>query len=193
MANKPISMSKVRQVLKLYAQRMGKKKIGIRLGMSKNTVRHYIQSFHAMKTTIGELLKLPDVELNRLFHPPQEVIVDDRIQQLHAFFPEMQKQLRKRGMTIARQYRLFASAHPDALKETAFYKYSRLWCKRVNPAMHIAHTAGDKLYVDFAGGTRPTQTTKRVRLKRPRYSLGYRVGASMPMWKPWRTKAFRSL
>lgn len=155
MANKPISMSNVRQVLKLYSQRMGKKKIGIRLGMSKNTVRHYIQSFHAMKTTIEELLKLPDVELNRLFHPPQEVIVDDRIQQLHAFFPEMQKQLRKRGMTIARQYRLFAAAHPDALKETAFYKYYRLWCKRVNPAMHIAHTAGDKLYVDFAGGTLP--------------------------------------
>ena len=53
---------------------MGKKKFGIRLVMSKNTVRHYIQSFHAMKTTTEEPLKLPDVGLNCLFHPPKEVI-----------------------------------------------------------------------------------------------------------------------
>lgn len=105
MSNKPIGMSKVRQVLKLYSQKVEKKEIAIRLGMSKNTVSHYIAAFHAMKTTIEDLSKLSDAELNKRFHPPQEAIVSDRLNELHAFFPEMQKQLRKRGMTIARQYR----------------------------------------------------------------------------------------
>ena len=43
MANKPTSMSKVRQIIKLYAQAIGKKKIALRLGISKNTVKHYIE------------------------------------------------------------------------------------------------------------------------------------------------------
>lgn len=172
MSNKPIGMSKVRQVLKLYSQKMGKKKIAIRLGMSKNTVRHYIAAFHAMKTTIEDLTKLSDAELNKRFHPPQEAIVSDRLNELHAFFPEMQKQLRKRGMTIARQYRLFAAAHPDTFKETAFYKYYRLWCKRVNPSMHIEHIAGDKLYVDFAGGTLPYVDTETGEVKEAQVFVG---------------------
>lgn len=172
MANQPISMSKVRQVLKLYSQKMGKKKIGERLGMSKNTVRHYIAAFHAMKTTLEDLSKLSDTELNKRFHPPQEAIVDDKLKQLHTFFPEMQKQLRKRGMTIARQYRQFAFAHPDTYRETAFYKYYRLWCKRVNPSMHIEHIAGDKMYVDFAGGTLPYVDTETGEVKEAQVFVG---------------------
>jgi transposase len=41
MANKPISMSKVRQIIKLYSQEIGKKKIALRLGVSKNTVQNW--------------------------------------------------------------------------------------------------------------------------------------------------------
>lgn len=38
-------MSKARQIIKLHSQGMGKKKIGLRLGMSKNTVKLYIDQF----------------------------------------------------------------------------------------------------------------------------------------------------
>ena len=55
MANKPISMSKVRQIMKLYSQRMGKEKIGLRLGVSKNTVRKYVETYIALKRPWDEL------------------------------------------------------------------------------------------------------------------------------------------
>ena len=42
-------MSNVRQIIKLYSQQMGKKKISERLGMSKNTVKLYIEQFHKLK------------------------------------------------------------------------------------------------------------------------------------------------
>jgi transposase len=155
MANKTTSMSKVRQVIKLYYQQLGKKKIGERLGMSKHTVKHYIDFFHTLKTTKEELLKLNDFELNKLFHPPKQVILNDRLQQLHDFFPNMEKQLRKRGMTISRQFREFKAEHPDAYEETSFYHYYKQWSKKVNPSMHIEHKVGDKVYVDFAGATLP--------------------------------------
>lgn len=97
MANKQTSMSKVRQILKLYSQGIGKKKIGNRLCMSKNTVKQYLDRSNQLKTTIEELLKLNDYELDKLFHPPHETLVNERVQMLYDYFPEMERQLRKRN------------------------------------------------------------------------------------------------
>ena len=69
MANQPTSMSNVRQIIKLFVtQRMGKKKIGQRLGMSKNTVKLYVEQFQRLQSSWDELSKLTDFELNKLFH-----------------------------------------------------------------------------------------------------------------------------
>ena len=89
MANKSISMSKVRQIIKLYAQHMGKKKIGERLGMSKHTVKLYTDQFQALKILKEDLLKLSDFELNELFHPPKETLINNQLKQLYDFFPAM--------------------------------------------------------------------------------------------------------
>ncbi|MFN9114267.1 MAG: LuxR C-terminal-related transcriptional regulator [Bacteroidota bacterium] len=101
MANKSISMSKVRQILKLHAQGIGKKKIGQRLAMSKNTVKLYIEKYLGLKIPLDELLKLSDYELDKHFHPPQETIINRRIYQLYEYYPQMEKELRKRGVTVA--------------------------------------------------------------------------------------------
>lgn len=153
MANKPISMSKIRQIIKLYYQQMGKRKIGERLGMSKNTVKLYIEQFHQLKTTKEELFNLTDYELNKLFHPPCEILSNERVKQLYDFFPVMTTQLRRRGMTVAKLFREFKALHPEAFGETSFYFYYNQWRRKVNPTMHIEHKVGDKMYVDYAGGT----------------------------------------
>lgn len=148
-------MSKVRQIIKLYSQQMGKRKIGERLGMSRHTVKLYIDHFHSLKTTKEELFKLTDFELNKLFHPPKEISLNDRSKQLHDFFPVMEKQLARRGMTVAKQFIEFKAQHPESYGETSFYFYYNQWRKKVNPTMHIEHKVGDKMYVDYAGVTLP--------------------------------------
>lgn len=155
MANNPTSMSKVRQVIKLFTQQMGKKKIGERLGMSKNTVKFYVDYFRYLKRSKDELFKLTDFELNKLFHPPKEELLTDRLKQLYEFFPVMEKQLRRRGMTVLRQFQEFKTLYPEGYGETAFYHHYHKWSKKVNPSMHIEHKVGDKMYVDYAGGTLP--------------------------------------
>lgn len=155
MANKPISMGKVRQVIKLYCQGIGKKAIAKRLGVSKNTVKHYISSFLDMQTTWDALSKKTDFELNSIFHPPQATVVNEKLKQVYDFFPEMEKELRRRGMTIRRQYMRFRDLHPDGLRLTMFYQYYRQWKKKVNPVMHIEHKVADKAYLDYAGVTLP--------------------------------------
>ena len=166
MANKSISMSKIRQIMKLYTQSMGKKRIAQRLCISKNTVRFYLEAIHRLKTPWEDLQKLSDYELNQRINPPQSLITNPRIQQLFDFFPEMEKQLRKRGMTVRHQYQEFSAQHPETFKETAFYKYYNQWKKKVNPSMHIEHKVGDKMYVDFAGATLPYVDTKSGELRK---------------------------
>jgi transposase len=165
MANKPISMSKVKQIIKLYSQGIGKKKIGSRLCMSKNTVKQYLDTFHNLKTTWEDLLKLSDYELDKLFHPPHETLVNQKAQQLYDYFPEMERQLRKRGVTVAMLYKKYKVAHPETYADSAFYHYYRLWKKKVNPSMHIEHKAGDKMYIDFAGATLPYVDTDTGEIK----------------------------
>ena len=155
MANKPTSMSKVRQIIKLYSQGIGKKKIGVRLGVSKNTVKHYVEVFKGLKTNIEELIKLSDFELDKKFNPPQTTPLSGKLKQLLDFFPFMEKQLRKRGMTVGLQFREYKKLHSDGYEASQFYHYYQQWCKKVNPSMHIEHKAGDKMYVDYAGGTLP--------------------------------------
>jgi transposase len=166
MANKPISMSKVRQILKLYSQGIGKKKIGKRLGVSKNTVKVYLEYFLKLKITLDDVNKLSDYDLHKLFHPPQEILITDRFKNVHDFFPEMERQMRRRGMTVAKQFREYKALHSGGYCETQFYKYYRQWSKKVKPTMHIEHTVADKVYVDFAGATLPYVDTDTGEIKR---------------------------
>lgn len=166
MANKPISMSILRQIIKLSRQGIGKKRIGRRLGISRNTVKIYIEALSKLHTPWDELLKLSDFELDQQLRPSQETPVSARVKQLYDFFPEMEKQLRRRGMTVGMQFRKFKALHPEGFAETSFYKYYNKWKKKVNPVMHIEHKVGDMMYVDYAGATLPYVDTDTGEIKK---------------------------
>ncbi len=155
MANKTTSMSKVRQIIKLYHQALGKKKIALRLGISKNTVKHYVEVYKQLKTTKEAIMQLSDLELNKMFHPPQPTQITLKLEQMLAFFPEVDKQMRKRGMTLMKLHKLYKALHPDGYGSSQFYHYYTQWTKKIYPSMHIEHKVGDKMYIDYAGVTLP--------------------------------------
>ena len=99
--------------------------------------------------------KLSDVELNNLMHPPQYAPVTDKYASLQAYFPIVDREMRRRGMTIALQYKKYRELNPDGYLMTAFYTYYRQWKQKVYPSMHIEHKVGDRTYIDFAGETLP--------------------------------------
>lgn len=155
MANKTTSMSKLKQIIKLYHQNLGKKKIALRLGISKNTVKHYIDVYQHLKLVKEDVLKLNDLELHHLFHKPQPTPTTLKLDQLLAFYQEVDIQLRKRGMTLKKQYSVYKTRYPDGYGATQFYVYYVQWSKKTNPSMRIEHKAGDKMFVDYAGATLP--------------------------------------
>jgi len=63
MAGKLKRMGQVKQIIRLYEQGLGKKTIARRLGMSKNTVKTYIQKIEKGELSTGILLVNFNVEL----------------------------------------------------------------------------------------------------------------------------------
>src|SRR5579871_1213409 len=151
MANNPIQMSKLRQVLKLHCQGQSKLQISTTTGLSRNTVKKYIRIFIGLKTTWEQINQLPDKELDELFCKEPEPVIDDRLAPLHEFLKQQEKRLRQRGVTLLRLWEEYERENPGGFKRTAFYQHYNLWKKRVHPSMHMAHKAGDKMFVDYTG------------------------------------------
>jgi transposase len=155
MAGKPIDMSKLRKVLKLYTQGKSKSFISDYLRLSRNTVKKYIRQFHELKITLEELNELDDAKLEELFIKTQTQDLPPKLKALYAFFPYAEKELKKTGVTKMLLWREYKQKHPEGVQSTQFCEHFNRWSKRTNvkPVMHMVHKAGDKMFVDYAGKT----------------------------------------
>jgi transposase len=151
MANNLISMSKLRQILKMFCDGHSKKHIAKLHSVSRNTVRRHIKQFECMRINFEDLSKLSDKELDELFRNETPVIPLNKLEQLYKFFQYAEKKLKQRGMTLLKLWEEYITNYPDGYKQTSFYHYYALWKKRSHPSMHINHKAGDKMFVDYAG------------------------------------------
>lgn len=152
MANKIITMNKIRQIIRLYTQCKGKTFISGQTGVARNTVKKYIRKFKQLKLTNQDIQELSDQQLSELFgRPPLVKDPSKRQEDLLAFFPYMDKALRQKGVTRQKLWKEYLEKHPDGYRYTRYCIYYSQWQSKVNPVMHIVHKAGDKLFIDFAG------------------------------------------
>ncbi len=151
MANKTILMSRIKQILRFYTQGISKKKISELTGSSRNTVKKYIHKFLKEHLTYEDIHKMSEHELELMFGQIEPLSRDERFDELERLFPEMEKQMKRKGMTLLLLFEQYRKDYPKGYGITQFYKYYRLFANRIQPVMHIEHKAGDKLYVDFAG------------------------------------------
>lgn len=151
MANQCINMSKLRQIIKLYCQRDGTRKISEATGVSRNTVKKYIRQFRFLKTTWKELSELSDKEIEDLFHEEPLIKPSERLEKLFGYFPYAEKRLKQRGMTLQLLWIAYAEKNPGGYQSSAFYNHFKQWKRRSHPSMHMIHKAGDKMFVDYTG------------------------------------------
>jgi transposase len=151
MANNPISMSKIRQILRLHSQGRSKLLIASQTGVSRNTLKKYLKEFERSGLSFEEITALSDKDLEDLFVKPEEKPPNIKLQTLLSLFPAMDKQLKRKGVTRLLLWQEYHRKYPDGYGNSQFKRYFAQWKAQVNPSMHIEHKAGDKLYVDFAG------------------------------------------
>jgi len=153
MANTNISMSKIRQILRLHSQGYSKQTISRLTGVSRNTLKKYLRDYAELKLNIVELEELSDHDLSDLFSQfkAHKDCPRPLAKELLALLPEIDKQLKRKGVTQQLLWQQYKQAHPEGLGISQFNYYYNLWKQQVNPVMHIEHKAGDKLFVDYTG------------------------------------------
>src|SRR5210317_825172 len=99
MANNPINMSKVRKVIQLYEKGKSKLFISNYLSVARNTVKKYLSLYQILGLSLEDINNRTDAELESLFIANAEVELSPKIKNLYAFFPYMERQLKKTGTT----------------------------------------------------------------------------------------------
>ena len=143
-------MKKVRLIIRLYTEGVSKKTISEKSGCSRNTVKKYIREYIALGMSFEELNKLSNTELERLFKTDPSTS-NVKLEVLKSYFPEMEKALKRKGVTREQLWKNYISDHPDGYRLSQFKVYYNRWRKQSTGFMHIEHKAGDKMYVDYAG------------------------------------------
>ncbi|MGC4034585.1 MAG: IS21 family transposase [Chitinophagaceae bacterium] len=144
-------MSKIRQILRLFTQGTSKKQISIQTAIARNTVKKYISKFLKLRLTGEDISKMNDQQLDEIFGAPGIVPKSSRYNEFQKLLPSIEKELKRKGVTLAAVWKQYIEAHPDGYRQTSFFEYYRKYVNKGQSVMHINHKAGDKMYIDFSG------------------------------------------
>lgn len=152
MAGKTKIMSEVKQILRQHYQGRSKKSISRDIGVSKNTVRRYLDLAQGSGVSYEHLLSMNDQELELLLQ--RKIKVDRKhLLDLIEIFPVYQKELEKTGVTLYLLWGEYRQQYLDGYSYSQFCFHFQQWRQTQKTSMVIEHEPGDKVYVDFAGKT----------------------------------------
>jgi transposase len=148
-------MRKVREVLRLsWVCGLSQRQVAVSCGLGRSTVGEYLE--RAAKAGVREwsaVEALGDEALGRrLFPPPVAVPSSERPEPDWA---RVHLELRRKGVTLRLLWEEYQSGRPEAYRYSRFCELYGQWRGRLDLTMRQEHTAGEKLFVDYAGPTVP--------------------------------------
>lgn len=151
MANNPIGMREVRELLRLYfKQGLSGRKAAKVAGIGKTAASQYIAGFKSSGISISAISGMNDSELINLINIRKKT-QNPRYTVLEKLFPDIERDLKKVGVTLHLLWEEYRQTHKDGYGYSQFCHHYHHWRKESKVSMHMEHRAGDKLFVDFAG------------------------------------------
>ena len=152
MPGERVSMRKIRDVLRLrFGHHLPQRTIGQSLRLSQGAISDYLK--RAQRAGLAWPLPdgLDDAGLEALlFPPPPDVPTDQRpVPDWSAIHREM----RRPNVTLALLWEEYRDETADGFGYSWFCDLYRAWVGRLKPTLRQVHTAGEKLFIDFAGHT----------------------------------------
>ncbi len=151
MAGKTKTMSKIKQLLRMYNQGEAIKSIAKNLEISKNTVKSYLFKLEQLNIDIDQLLLLDDPVLEKRFFAGNPAYKDERFDILKENINYFITELKKTGVTKHLLWEEYKELYPDGYGYTQFCHHLKQQLKALAPSMVLNHIAGEKLFIDFAG------------------------------------------
>lgn len=151
MAGKPKQMTDIKQILILHKQGKPKKAIARILGISKNTVKAYLNKIQEGELTVDGLLKKEDDKLEAALFAGNPSYKDPRYEYLKERLSYYVGELKKVGVTRHLLWKEYRKSCGDGYGYTQFKHHLNQYMSAQSPSMVLEHTAGEKLFIDYAG------------------------------------------
>ena len=146
-----LPMRKIRDVLRLSAAGMSKRKIAASLGVSATAAGDCIRRARRAGLTWPLPEELTDEALERRLFPRPAVAAKDRRPQPN--WAVVHRELRRPGVTLQLLWEEHRAVHPDGHAYSRYCEIYRAWAARLTPTMRQNHVAGERMFVDYAGTT----------------------------------------
>lgn len=152
MARKPISMRKIREILRLkYEAGLTNRQVGASLRLSHACVGQYVR--RAQAAGLGWPLPpaCDDARLEELLRDVEPAQAGRRrpvpdVVRLH-------QELKRKGVTLQLLWEEYRREHPDGYGYTQFCEHYRRFRDQMEPTLRQEYKAGEKMLVDWAGDT----------------------------------------
>jgi transposase len=147
-------MRTIREVLRLKLDcGLSDRQIAKSTGLARSTIGDYLRRFHESGLLWPLSAALPERDLTSSLFPPVPVISRD--QRPVPDWPQVQTELRRKGVTLTLLWQEYTAAHPDGFQYSWFCDSYQAWRQRCDLVMRQTHRAGEQLFVDFCGQTVP--------------------------------------
>jgi len=154
MSGERLSMRKIREVLRLRLdQGLPQRAVAQSLGLSQGAVHGYVARARRAGLSWPLPEGLDDSRLDALLYPPPPAVATD--QRPVPDWAEVHRELRRPNMTLALLWEEYwgGPGARDGFGYSWFCDLYRAWVGRLKPTLRQVHTAGERVFVDFAGHT----------------------------------------
>jgi transposase len=156
MANRRLSMRKIKEVLRLHQEiGLSERQIAKSCDISRNTVKEYLHRARRAGLSWPLPSDLDDAQLeNLLFPSTQPIALENRgMPPMDSLYQE----LKKKGVTLQLLWCEYKQANPQGYQYSQFCKRYQSWVDKLDICLRQEYRAGEKLFVDYAGQTIPVQ------------------------------------
>ena len=153
MSQQRLPMRKVRDVLRLKAVGLGKRKIAASLGISATAVGGCLRRAREAGIAWPLTEEMTDEALEVRLYPASAALAELAARRPLPDWPTIHRELKRPGVTLQLLWGEHRAAHPDGYGYSRFCELYRAWEGRLSPTMRQTHVAGERMFVDYAGTT----------------------------------------
>ena len=148
---KRIDMREIRDALRLHHQGLSPGKIAASIGAARSTVQEYIGRAKVAGLSWPLPDDLLDTDLERQLYP--RVVGEARSSIPVPDWSYVHSELRRDGVTLQLLWIEYREVYKDGYGYSRFCELYTKWEGKLSPVMRQRHTAGERLFVDYAGAT----------------------------------------
>src|SRR5450755_3468940 len=181
MPGQRLPMRKIRDVLRLSADGMSKRKIAASLSIGATAAGDCIRRSRRAGLSWPLPENLSDEALERILYPPKVTAKDRRPQPDWA---GIHRELRRPGVTLQLLWEEHRGVYPDGYGYSRYCELYRAWEGRLSPTMRQLHVAGERMFVDYAARPSMWWTGRPVKFTSVNCLSPCWAHAATPMQKP---------